>query len=295
MNVAFCINRLAMIGLGVTINSLLKNCSNPKLINYYFFCANLEEEDKFNIRKLFFSYDVDTIQFIDFDSKNEFGFLKSLHGDWTTYGRLLIPDYVQGDYCLYLDADLVVELDILEIDNFYFNNYAIAAVYGSDIIFALEYDFYINEIGYSENTSAFNAGVLYFNLKKWRLENIKQRCLDFGRKYSNNLLSADQTILNGLFAGQFAILPPSFNCAWYCYGYKPTVASKMILHYVGSPKPWDIFAKCFHKGYAEWNSYLTIQWRNKYEQYTLADVKRLWEIKKSYTKLILSALKKKDA
>ena len=75
MNIAFNINRLAMIGLGVTLNSLLKNCSDPKKLNIYILCADLSTFDKKNISKLLCRYDITNEVFIDFDAKKYFGHL----------------------------------------------------------------------------------------------------------------------------------------------------------------------------------------------------------------------------
>src|SRR6218665_1078394 len=101
MNIAFNINRLAMIGLGVTLNSLLKNCSDPKKLNIYILCADLNADDKENIHKLLNRYGLTTINLIDFDAKEHFGSFRSLQGDWTPYGRLLLADYIKDDSVLY--------------------------------------------------------------------------------------------------------------------------------------------------------------------------------------------------
>ena len=39
---------------------------------------------------------------------------RSLHGDYTTYGKFQLPDLVEDDeqHVLYLDADVIVQLDI---------------------------------------------------------------------------------------------------------------------------------------------------------------------------------------
>lgn len=290
MNIAFNINRLAMIGLGVTLNSLLKNCSNPKKINIYILCADLNYKDKENIHKLLFKYGLINIELIDFNVKEHFGFFSSLQGDWTPYGRLLLQDYIVDDAVLYLDADLVVELDVLLLDGFDFHGKAIAAVNGGQMRYALDHPFLCKEIGLDLDLAVFNSGILLMNLKVWREKDIKSQCLTFGKKYSDQLTSHDQTILNALFAGNFAFLPSKFNISWYANTKRP-VGRIGILHFVGSPKPWDLFGRYLHKGFSVWKSYLDVDWKKAYYKYNYSDFVRAWHIRKSYARSFI--LKKK--
>lgn len=94
MNIAFCINRLALIRLGVTVSSLIRNCSDSKQITLWFLCAGLLKEDKSNIEQLLANEGFQGKQHcIDFDSVAHFGSFRSLHGDWTPYGRLYYQRY----------------------------------------------------------------------------------------------------------------------------------------------------------------------------------------------------------
>lgn len=283
MNIAFNINKLAMIGLGVTLNSLLKNCSNPKKINIYILCADLNQDDKENIYKLLFGYGLINVELIDFNAKEHFGNFKSLQGDWTAYGRILLQDYILEDTVLYLDADLVIELDVMKLEGFDFQGKAIAAVNGGPIQYSLENLFFCDEIGINPEVASFNSGVLLMNLKVWRQNDIKNQCLAFGRSYPYKLKSADQTILNGLFAGNFAFLPNEFNLPWYAHSDRPR-SKKAILHFVGSPKPWDLFGKYFHNGFLVWKSYLDTAWKKAYYNHNYNDFLRVWHIRKSYAR-----------
>jgi lipopolysaccharide biosynthesis glycosyltransferase len=290
MNIAFNINRLAMIGLGVTLNSLLKNCSDPKKLNIYILCADLSTFDKKNISKLLSRYDITKEVFIDFDAKKYFGHFNSLQGDRTAYGRLLLQDYVLEDTVLYLDADLVIELDVLSIERFDFRDRAIAAVKGSELRYALDNPFLINEIGLDPNISVFNSGIILFNMKVWREKDIKAQCLAFAENFSSKLISHDQTILNALFAGNFAHLPEEFNVPWYANVRRP-IRKKAILHFLGSPKPWDLFGSYFHKGFTVWQSYLDIEWKKIYYKSTYNDFLRAWEIRRSYARVLIRRIK----
>ncbi len=103
-----------MEGLGATLASLGRNCQNSGKLHLHFLCAELLKKDKCNIWHLLHEDGFEgRIQFIDFNEKQTFGKLRSLHGDWTTYGRLLIPEIIRSNIVLYLDSDHI-ETDILQ-------------------------------------------------------------------------------------------------------------------------------------------------------------------------------------
>jgi lipopolysaccharide biosynthesis glycosyltransferase len=290
MNIAFNINKLALIGLGVTLNSLLKNCSDPQELNFYILCADLNSSGKKNISTLLLRYGITNGVFIDFNAKEHFGHLKCLQGDWTTYGRLLLQDFILDDSVLYLDADLVIEFDVLALKSFDFEGKALAAVNGGHIKFSLENVFFCNELGIKPELAAFNAGILLINLRFWRENDIKNQCLAFGSRYSNKLRAADQTILNALFAGNFTYLPSQFNVAWYAHANRP-IKESAILHFVGSPKPWDLFGRYLHNGFVVWKNYLDSDWQKAYYKHNHRDFIRLCHLRRSYLKIFTLKIK----
>jgi lipopolysaccharide biosynthesis glycosyltransferase len=287
MNIAFNINRLALIGLGPTITSLLRNCSNPKELKFYFLCNQLIPKDKNNIKKLIQAYggDYTLINFIDLNIDSHFGYLPSLHGDRTAYARLLLPDLVKEDTILYFDADLIIELDVLLLKDFHFNN-ILAAVPGSEVDYTLGNKFYIKYASIPPKTLYFNSGIIYFNLNKCRQSNFTIKVNVILSKFGNQLPSHDQSVLNIFCSGNFDHLPATFNNPWYPNSLKPIISDKVIFHFVGSPKPWDIFGKYIHNGFFVWKKYLNKEWRKEYYKYNYSNFKRAWEIKGGYFKTI---------
>lgn len=292
MNIAFCINQLGMIGLGATISSLIRNCSNQSSLKIWILCAGLAQCQKKQIIKLLqresFSGDY---HFIDFDPVGYFGSFSSLHGDWTTYGRLLLADLLDCDQVLYLDSDLIIELDVLEIKDFNCNGYALAAVGGGSFMHTLGNRFYINKLGISPNVEYFNAGVLLINLKEWRKDKIKVKCLSIASQYPLELPSHDQSLLNIFCSGNFAKLPHRYNCEWLAHKRKPEISGKMILHFVGSPKPWDLMGLMFHNGYSMYRKYLDPEWNAVFGGYSLSALARAWNIRRSYVRSISSRIR----
>jgi lipopolysaccharide biosynthesis glycosyltransferase len=182
MNIAFCVNRLALIGLGVTISSLIRNCSDSGKLSIWFLGSDLTEKDKQNICKLLAAEKFNgKHHIIDINPKEEFGMFRSLYDDWTTYCKLLLPEIVTEERVLYLDADLAVELDVLDAEYFDLDGYAMGAVNGSKLKYVLDGTFIINEIGLSPETDYFNAGILLMDLQIWRSEKLKEKCLNIAR------------------------------------------------------------------------------------------------------------------
>jgi lipopolysaccharide biosynthesis glycosyltransferase len=294
MNIVFCINRLGLIGLGVTVSSLIRNSSDSAKLKIWFLCANLNLKDKAQISRLLVEENFKgEYHLIDFDPIKHFGSYCSLHGDWTTYGRLLIPELVKADEVLYLDADLVIEVDVLELSRFSFEGHAIAAVGGGKFRYTLGSNFYINKLGISPDVEYFNAGILFLNLKEWRNKNIKEDCMKIADRYPMDLPSHDQSLLNIFFSGYFKKLPSNYNCEWLAYNRRPDTAAKMVLHFVGSPKPWDPFGFIIHKGYKTWKGYLNPTWSSAYGSISGDDLGRVWKIRKSYMRSFVRQFKNK--
>ncbi len=282
MNIAFCINRLGMEGLGATLSSLIKHCRNSACLDLYFLCSELPAEEKKDIEKLLEILRFEgTIQFIDFHAQKEFGHLQSLHGDWTAYGVLLIPQLIKEEKVLYLDSDLLVLLDILELDELDPGDFALSAVYGTAAELSRDKEFYLRTLSFSSELTIFNSGVLQFNRSAWKEQEIDQKCEHITKCYPKHLLSADQTLLNAVFAGNYAAFPKRYNRRWTVMDKEVEDPSNAIWHFVGSPKPWDLLGKETHKGHRLWASYNPDFWSRKYHKVSADKVYRTWQIKKS--------------
>jgi len=285
MDIVFNVNPLGLEGLAASLTSLVRNCSQTEKTTLWFLCSGLAVSDKDNISLLLDGEDFKgAVEFIDFDAQSIFGHLRSLHGDWTSYGRLLIPDIVKSDSALYLDADLVIELDVLRLRNFNFDGHILGAVHGSEVKHTLDTTFLTQRLNIPEDTAYFNAGVILFNLKKWRAERIEDDWKTTSDKYPGELISHDQTLLNALCMGKFARLPSEFNVPWRPNKARPANTDSAILHYVGSPKPWDWCGAHIHKGYDTWSSYTPAFWKKHYRKMTSDKIQRTWKIRRSLLK-----------
>jgi len=280
---------LGALGLGASLTSLNKYCSDTSILKIYFLCSSVDKGIKQYILDLLNDQNYNgAFEFIDFDAQKEFGKYRSLQNDWTTYGRLLMPDLIKENKALYLDTDLIIETDVLDILKTDMQDFAIAAVPTSALLYALEHAFFCDILHLNPTLTVFNAGVLLMNIELWKQNNIKHKLLEIGNTYPNELLSADQALLNAFFAGNFFQLPAKYNVHWYAASIPAAVADDAIFHFVGSPKPWDVFGKYLHSGYARWKEFDVLHWsRHILKTNKKAQLKRTWSIRGSYVKRLL--------
>ncbi|SEW43917.1 Lipopolysaccharide biosynthesis protein, LPS:glycosyltransferase [Chitinophaga sp. YR573] len=290
MNIVFVIDILGLEGLGAALTSLIRNCSDTKKLTLHFFCSNVDIRDKDNILTLLEMENYcGATSFYDFNAIEMFGHLNSLHGNWAIYGRFIIPKLIDSEYALYLDADLLILLDVLTISEIKFTDQFLAAVPGGTFMSALDRKFLIDRLGLDKEQKSFNSGVLIFNIKNWNSKSISHEIDQMCDQYPLELISHDQTILNALCNGNFHYIDDRFNNLWYPNRALPIKHSyhNSILHFAGAPKPWDLFGKRTHSGYKLWSDYNTTFWQEKYGMLTVSKLRRTWKIKKSLVKRII--------
>lgn len=283
MNIFFSVNSNAMLGLGTAVVSLIKNCTFTENLCIWFLCNSLNHKDKHNIIELLNSEKFKGIsKFIDYDADKEFGFLKSYHGDRTTYGRFLVPQLIDCGFAYYLDTDIVINIDILLLKS-YESKKAISAVERRQFKDSKE-RLLFEHLKLNLDTSYFNAGVLILNIKQWHHENISNKIVELGNTPNLNFCMADQSLLNAVIAGNYTKIPKHFNFPYPPSKEKICIQDNMIIHFIGSPKPWDIYASFIHNGYYIWKIYQTPFWLAKYDKISWSRIKRTWAIRNQYLK-----------
>lgn len=160
-----------------------------------------------------------------------------------SYLRLLLPDFLEDERVLYLDADTIVKRDLRRIFEHKFDQ-PIAAV--QDQLFVASPGLAPPAM-LEKNLSYFNSGVMLIDLKTWRKEQITPRCLCLMRK--NLFPYGDQDALNLALAGNWSTLPGTYNAqtAGYIYPKKSPLMRIIrflrfavfphVVHFTG-PKPW---------------------------------------------------------
>ncbi|GIP60573.1 glycosyltransferase [Paenibacillus woosongensis] len=166
--------------------------------------------------------------------------------------RLLLPFLPNIGKVIYLDCDVLVNLDIQELWNIDLNGYYLAAardpgVAGlTDILLPLG----LNPDNY------FNSGVIVFGL-----DNIRHnpewydKMKDFLREHPSTTLP-DQDILNHVFGSNYLQLGGEFNT--FSFSNPDQDFNHKIVHFAGETKWWDPASP----GYALYEEYLNLTpWR----------------------------------
>lgn len=131
----------------------------------------------------------------------------NLHVTVASYYRLfltqLLPDEVEK--VIYLDGDIIVRGNLLDLWNFDISDVALAAVKDMDERMNLLRVAYPVEYGY------FNAGVLLVNLDYWRCHQLLGVFTDFMKHHSELIVYHDQDVLNYTLYKQKKWLPFIYN------------------------------------------------------------------------------------
>ena len=116
----------------------------------------------------------------------------------------------------------------------------------------------------------FNAGVILIDFQKWLNSKLTKKLINKLQILKNEIIAWDQDVLNSEINGNYIELSIKFNT------YQTEVNSKsisdiLIIHYLGSKKPWtsrgalDLTSKYYHNNYLKFggNAYHLLPTRKK--------------------------------
>jgi len=184
------------------------------------------------------------------------------HISIATYYRLLIPKLLPNvvEKVIYLDCDIVIRHSIQELWETALDDNAIGAV--AQIV---EWNILaIKRLNYPLKFGYFNAGVLLINLNYWRKNNITEKLFEYLIKKHDVIKYHDQDALNGVLYDKSTKISIKWNMLTgffmkktlkvndYDNGiiinnysdYKDQLLKEKddptIVHFVSTPKPWDV-------------------------------------------------------
>lgn len=169
----------------------------------------------------------------------------------------LIPE--TEERILYLDPDILIRGEISPLYEMDFQGKQIIAVE----------DYAINHmltdkkkaIGFTEDDTYVNSGVLLFNLKKMRKEFVLEDFVRVLEQYSGTVSFPDQDIINLYFKNDIRLAERIYNyntgygsageILKYISGRNTEKTEPVIVHYMGKSKPWqiDYYGKYFYEYY----------------------------------------------
>lgn len=230
----------------VTMYSVCKNISPETKIVFTILCdRDLNEISRERLIALESIFTNIKINFYEIP-ENDFVYAKTDYRvPRVSYYRLISAKVIKAEKAIFLDSDLIVQLDLTELYSIDIENYYIAGV--KDLYLVLHPNlalWYAENYNINSFSDYINCGVLLMNLKRMRQDNVVEIFLN---ELKTRNLWLDQDIFNRVCSGKICLLEWRFNHVAlytkeeYEWNYRPNEnkSAKEILHFCGDGKPWD--------------------------------------------------------
>lgn len=243
LNIAWGVDKNFMFGAAISMTSVLLHNRNLN-IHFHLFTDYIDAEYQQRISMLAKQFST-RISIYLIDSEG----LKILPSGnaWShaMYFRFIAFDYLSDkiDSLLYIDADVICKGSLDELTNINLNEHVAAVIRDIDDSPARDVE---------KNSDYFNSGVIFCNLRQWKVDNYINSAFDILLDKNNNLSFPDQDVLNILFLNKVLFMPREYNAI---YGIKQELKSKditkykeyissstILIHYIGVTKPWNSWA-----------------------------------------------------
>lgn len=245
IRVLFCCNPAFYQHLAVALVSMLEN--NPSaLFDVHLMTSSRDEGLEGKLRQSLAPYRhaALTVHLLPLDSHAHFHV--SSHITLESYLRIFAAEVLGNeiDKVLYLDCDLVVLGDLLELWRTDIDAYALAAA--PDLFGG----FRRPALGIPMDRPYVNAGVLLLNLARWRRERLPAALIRFIEAHAGSLTFHDQDAINAVLHDKTRLLDRRWNVQAQMFRLRRHVFPEAhaairaacrrpaILHYAGPEKPW---------------------------------------------------------
>ena len=222
--------------VGAAIASILVNRNPDDQFHFYVFDGGISSQNKKRLQK---TAGKKRISIISVDpSRFEHCTLTDVsYCTLATYYRFLIPELSHVKRMIYLDCDVIVQSSLSSLWRHDMNGAYLAGVRDFDSVpKARRFDL----------PDYINAGVLLFDVEKWRENHLQEKVFDFIRTTKLELFYADQDVINIVLAGKIDCLNPTWNFLTGAYDSLPDaellsrVSKVNIVHFAGCKKPWAL-------------------------------------------------------
>jgi lipopolysaccharide biosynthesis glycosyltransferase len=241
--------------LCVALVSLLENNKNNRFSIYVLTNSDQNKEKIIQLKNQYDHFDVQFRTISDSDVQSFHLSKHCPHISIQTYYRILIPKiFPELDKAIYLDSDLIVEGDILELWKIDIDNYYLAGVDTSCFEHTLIYK---NKINLTKDDIYINGGVLIMNLEAMRRDNIVELMIENSAKLGNKVTWVDQDVINFSLQKRIKTLDARFNWNHEFHEKYPQQTTKAIIsHFSGAAKPWSTNRICYHAAQGRYFHYL---------------------------------------
>lgn len=224
-------------GLCVTVASSLVFLSPAKSVTFHILNGGLAATTLEHLQALCkSSHPRCLLVFHDINPQAFQGWQPGPNNSMMAYARLLLGSLLQASKMIYLDADMIVLSDLVELWTTPMNGKIILAARGGEHAI-LSGDCPWKLSSEEKILPYINSGVMIIDLDQWRLRSIEQEIKELVHRSRMNLACYDQTILNYLLRHDIGLLPMSWNWQGRLLS-EAQAASAKIIHFITPKKPW---------------------------------------------------------
>ena len=230
--------------LTVLFYSLLANCSAPERVSLFCLDGGISDDNKARMDREIRKLGAAGVDFISFDSSRYDNLPTIKHITSSAYYRISIPEIFDDSVhkIIYLDCDMIVKGDIIELWETDISDFHIGAV---ENLSGHTY----KKLGIPQN-QYFNSGMLLINLDLWRRDGIPEKVFKFKNENPDRISTNDQCALNGVLHDKWKHLHLKWNhqtglyrpgeqtAAFSQSEIDEAILSPGIIHYIGWDKPW---------------------------------------------------------
>lgn len=268
-NIVFICDETYIIPTVTAITSLIKNKKQNTCYTVYIVANNISDSSinifyKFNnIKNINIKIIKKSIEYAEFKINNGISKVTT-----SAILKFKLADILSNlDKVLYLDGDVIVQKDLLELYNTELTQEFAAAV--KDLRAMYKFNPSVTERLKITRQEYFNSGVMLLNLSKIREDNISEKLLEYRKNGINFFM--DQDALNVVFENNVKYLSLFNNFMLTVFSFfsldeinyyfdisenkknkKYFVKESAILHFTSNEKPWQYYNTEFNK---IWYSY----------------------------------------
>ncbi len=248
IEIGLCCDEGYSLGCGVCITSIFESNTNEKF-RIHILTDGLSNETTRRLEETAKKYNqIIEIYKIDISILN--GLKVCCHFTLMMYARLLFPKVLDPSITklLYLDCDIVVVGNIVELWNMEFADLACLAAPALDANDIIR----LNRIE-TYNHPYINSGVLLINITKWKENNYGDKCIEYIHDYPEKCWMPDQDAINAILYNELGMLsfrynftvPRIYNNIETFHLHKSmwedlldARENPIIIHYIEAIKPW---------------------------------------------------------
>ncbi|MGQ7445831.1 glycosyltransferase [Streptococcus suis] len=160
-----------------------------------------------------------------------------------SFSRFLLPELLADlGRILYLDVDILVHGNLMELFQTDLEEYELGAIVEADIF--KYYQWYLDSLGFGPNDAYFSSGVLLMDLDKMRQNGTTNQLIAIALEKARDYKFPDQDILNTYYKGQFKQLSPAYNYTDVRKQNRELTADEIVIeHFNGDIKAWHAITK----------------------------------------------------